>query len=501
VTKASAAVYTACKVSERLFVIHPRFRRANFYSQQLRALALIEGLVCERKLEPGARQTIVVGAGITGLTAAAALATVGASVIVLEKRSPLAQYRNAPHRELHPNIIMWPFQRPRAMTNLPFLNWCCQTADRVVAHLWEQWQEDFSGKVRIEKQRVLGFEESHTSIHAVCESGAKISADVVVVGTGFLPERTLGTVKSPDYWTQYAKESEAEVFITGSGDGGLIDGAFQIFGNKTVAAARTLAHALQEKPQRADIERVETEALELAERGEMDKAFSVLEAFYGKLQIEPEDLAELAKFESDNRQACIFYQEPSAFSPYVSPANKTLIAALANARPARLKLQRATVVQRPDGTVVAQNGTSAIELDRDNIIVRHGAPHTAYELLHADQVTALDKEADKLPILTRPVEDEFEETIFLNAPVRPIAPSPKHRRKSYYGRIHERLISLMEYLTPGLRGIGIESSSTGDPWTVHISGPTLQHLHKLFPIDLASVKIISIESSEIFEVL
>ena len=55
------AVYRACRVTDRLFAMNPYLPQQNFYSQQLRALALVE-VLSELQLQEGWRSVVVVGA-------------------------------------------------------------------------------------------------------------------------------------------------------------------------------------------------------------------------------------------------------------------------------------------------------------------------------------------------------------------------------------------------------------------------------------------------------
>lgn len=69
-----ADVFDACRLSDRLFVLNPNFKRANFYSQQLRCLALVREMFRRAVLgPPNGIRIVVVGAGISGMTASAAV--------------------------------------------------------------------------------------------------------------------------------------------------------------------------------------------------------------------------------------------------------------------------------------------------------------------------------------------------------------------------------------------------------------------------------------------
>ena len=192
-------IYDVCKVSERIFVLHPKFRRANFYSQQLRALSLVEGLKENGHLEVGNRSYAVIGRGIAGLTTSAALATLGANVTCVDRAGgTMETYRNVIHRELHPNIIFWPFQPLRPMTNLPFLNWSCNSAAVVRSQILEQWDETFAPIVESVDEEVEQLSERATGVALRFTSGTELNCDVVIV-TRWFHQRT----------TEFGKKSEA----------------------------------------------------------------------------------------------------------------------------------------------------------------------------------------------------------------------------------------------------------------------------------------------------
>src|SRR3712207_744887 len=79
-------------------------KQVTIYSQQVRALRLIFALQQQGFLFPKA-EMVVVGAGIAGLTAAAAAALCGAHVTVLEQAEELLHLQRGCHtRYLHPRI-------------------------------------------------------------------------------------------------------------------------------------------------------------------------------------------------------------------------------------------------------------------------------------------------------------------------------------------------------------------------------------------------------------
>ncbi|WP_349323053.1 FAD-dependent oxidoreductase [Asticcacaulis sp. MM231] len=86
----------------------------------------------------------VVGAGLAGLMAAAALRHYGAKVHVFEGgKEILGRQSNADHRLIHPSIALWPQEQPHHSTNLPVFDWCAGTCSKIIQNIKDEWEESF----------------------------------------------------------------------------------------------------------------------------------------------------------------------------------------------------------------------------------------------------------------------------------------------------------------------------------------------------------------------
>ncbi len=424
----SASVYEACKVSPRIFVMHPGYKRTNFYAQQLRALALVREMVASGDLSDDAPSLIVVGGGVAGLTAAAAALTARAMVTLIERVGYLAEYKEAAHRELHPNLIAWPFQVPKAMTTLPFLNWACGPADRVADDLTRQWQKDFARHASAVKDTVTELVETKDKVEVICQHGQSRVADIVLMAVGWERERIGGKSIGPNYWRPQPFD-DGEIVVSGSGDGGLIDLAYQTYGQKTVSVSRMLAYILERKPHRDWIRKAEEAALKsMAEAGDQaqrDAAFEQLQVFYDKLTMEDEDSRLLATYRRPQPlKARLIHENRTAFSPFAAPINKVLLSTLTKPPAEAARLERGTVTLSSEDKLVKASTGAPEELDDRRIIIRHGAAPAA---LQGSLLS--DKHKDMLaqvPIgnLAQVVPDEYDYEFFTKQPARPIAPLP-----------------------------------------------------------------------------
>ncbi|MGI9376333.1 MAG: FAD/NAD(P)-binding protein, partial [Tsuneonella suprasediminis] len=103
----------------------------------------------------------------------------------------------------------------------------------VIEDILDEWQRGFGPKVDLVHDQVVRLQHDASGVLLELQSGASIEADIVVLATGFKPERGLGALTSPSYWSPNAIADEAQaVLVSGTGDGGLIDVLSPILGAK-----------------------------------------------------------------------------------------------------------------------------------------------------------------------------------------------------------------------------------------------------------------------------
>lgn len=494
----SEQIIEACKVSDRIYAFNPKIRRANFYGQQLRALALVEAFHELDWIKPAQRDYLVVGAGVTGMTVAAALLTVGANVTLVERAKPLQEYMNAPHRELHPNIISWPFQEMRAITDLPFLNWHCQQASDVAKQLLREWRRTFADKVEYITADVASVDEVDDIVQVACTDGSKYRKDRVILATGFDTETPLGNNRTPGYWNLLPIAKQNEVTVSGAGDGALIDVVYQLYGIEAVAAARVMAYALRGQPLEEDIKEVEAEALALRDAGDREGSERRLANFYSKIGF-PSHIAKRVtdlQTGTQNFGSRIVHRGVGPFDAYAAPANKALLALSMSNGSRRVRESMGETVQDADDSFHIVNGTAREKIDTADLVVRHGASHNLLKILSSVQVDALMSRTS--PELTAIVPDSFNREIYERAPKKPIAPSRWHGTYGQFDlELEERLIDLIKYVDKSASSVQIERLRSGvkiDPntateWNVRAEFDSTSALPSVFPVKVSNVTV------------
>jgi thioredoxin reductase len=232
-----------------VYVVGPFAERVSFSSQQRRALSLIYAINSELKAGGASaglrgKKVCVVGAGLAGLASAAALASYGSDVWILETASgPMASMRNAKHRDIHPSINFWPREAVTVTTELPFFNWYQDRCDNVVARILKQWQA-FESRDEIKgitpRCLVTDVVERGGGWEVRYASGRNHNAppvtrfDIVIFAVGFGAEDTIENDDTPSYWDEQSdwmddiRTGECDppfdkFIISGTGDGGLIE--------------------------------------------------------------------------------------------------------------------------------------------------------------------------------------------------------------------------------------------------------------------------------------
>ena len=152
----SIVEYSEVPTKDDLYIVGSFARSVTVYSQQVRAIGLVDALAGLGRLRQSSR-VAVIGGGIAGITAAAALCKIGIRPVIFEKESELAQLqRTSGRRYLHPHIYDWPITSIEdADAKLPVMNWTAKMASEVVEDLDVQWKEISTGRVTIRARSTI----------------------------------------------------------------------------------------------------------------------------------------------------------------------------------------------------------------------------------------------------------------------------------------------------------------------------------------------------------
>ncbi len=216
-----------------VYVLGSFARYVTLYSQQVRALNLVEALLEANVLRSGSKLTIV-GAGAAGLTASAAAALAGVDVMVLEElEGPLELQMNNRQRWIHPRIYDWPkskFEDDRA--RLPVLDWQAGYAEAVADQIWDDWNRIKEHTTRIQ------FRPQVSDLYVSPKGGEVIWNEpghpeqfnrdsTVILATGFGLD--LDDVGRGSYWADDDLDNSLrrfepiKILVVGHGDGALTD--------------------------------------------------------------------------------------------------------------------------------------------------------------------------------------------------------------------------------------------------------------------------------------
>jgi len=213
-----------------LFVLGSFAQRVTIYSQQVRAINLIDALAGLGHLGPSS-SVAVVGAGFAGLTAAAALASIGLRPTLFERETvPMHRQLNCGSRYIHPHLYDWPFRSiDDTDAGLPLLDWKAGNARAVAKTVTADWNAHYRDRVTLR----LGHPHTVARIlphqrrwQLITECDAVTDFDIVILALGFGEEPVEGSFSVP-YWADIPLATVAvqqqQWLVSGAGDGALTD--------------------------------------------------------------------------------------------------------------------------------------------------------------------------------------------------------------------------------------------------------------------------------------
>jgi hypothetical protein len=222
----------------QLYVLGAYAKRVTIYSQQVRAINLVDALEYYRHKLEGLR-VAVVGGGIAGPTAAARALEYKAEVSIFEQTADFVSIQSeANHRWVHPHLYEWPYQeRGLPLTDsadLPVLDWKPQTAKDLSIALRTAWKAVVEKHMEFVKEHrlamVTGIEADSGGYRIAWSdlaNGSTPGTDnfhIVILALGYgLEPRGKNSYWRPDGVDWIGQPGEQRVLIAGYGDGALTD--------------------------------------------------------------------------------------------------------------------------------------------------------------------------------------------------------------------------------------------------------------------------------------
>ncbi|MBY5394197.1 hypothetical protein HFN01_05090 [Rhizobium leguminosarum] len=257
-----------------VFVLGSFEQRVTVYAQQVRAFNLVDAIL-SRGLLQETGSVAIVGGGAAGITAAVALARAAPNLKALdlfERRSNVLDLQHHSSRYLHPHFYDWPNAgSDNGDAGLPLMNWTAGSAGEVAATLRSQFDDARRSSILQfhPDLGVTGLRPSNTSTVRVLIPGSSALGkiyDVVILAIGFGLEAFLDG-DTPSYWLPsqmsaalLTNQPDPLIFVSGNGDGGLVDFQMAAFNAMEHQAICELIQNLDLGPAKAALQLIEQEA-------------------------------------------------------------------------------------------------------------------------------------------------------------------------------------------------------------------------------------------------
>lgn len=231
----------AHQIHDKVYVTGMFYSGITIYNQQVRTLNLVYFLTNSTLMaKPGSGVNIVIiGGGVSGLTASLAFKRLGYQVTLLEEKALLLHLQHGcTTRQIHPNLALWPrAESLKPFTELPFANWTAGDAASIEKTLIKEFEEE-KAKSAGSLEVVCNVDIKKTKIdlqkckvdYTALEEDHFIKYDLLLLATGFGLEKYVGKKEiTKSYWRNEdfgqlrVKDQIKHFFISGVGDGGVSD--------------------------------------------------------------------------------------------------------------------------------------------------------------------------------------------------------------------------------------------------------------------------------------
>lgn len=237
----------AHKLDSNIYIMGVFYPGITIYNQQIRTLNLVYQLHKNSYIKDNKGSVVVIGGGISGVTAAMALSNLGYKTLLLEKKSILIPMQHgSTTRKVHPNLYDWPQTNSlKPYTELPFLNWSYADAGSVERIITNEFETEVVKNPKLSYELSVAlpngtemimqkdgfFCSKKITIHyCVNKIDKSTSCQAVFLATGFGLEQYVGRKEqTKSYWRNedYGQLRLANqidrFFISGVGDGGISD--------------------------------------------------------------------------------------------------------------------------------------------------------------------------------------------------------------------------------------------------------------------------------------